>query len=227
MNILITGHKGFIGSKLLDKLPGALGVDLKEGYDILTCDLPKDIDVVFHLAAQTSVESSWHDPVHDAYNFLLTTKIVKEYPQAKIIYANSCASIEPKSPYGFSKKISGDFLKTFHTNWVSLIFPNIYGGSKQSVVDMFNGQKEVTIYGDGTHVRDYVHVDDLVDGLIKAIDWPCGEYFMGSEKGTSVIDLAKDKKIIFAPERKEESEVIVKNTTPNWKPIINVLDFIK
>lgn len=227
MNILITGHKGFIGSKLLDKLPGALGVDLKEGYDILTCDLPKDIDVVYHLAAQTSVEASWHDPVHDADNLRLIVRIVKEYPNAKIIYANSCAAVAPKSPYGFSKWASGEYLYRFHNNWVSLVFPNIYGGSKQSVVDIFNGREEVTVFGDGTHVRDYVHVDDLVDGLVKAMAWPKGEYFMGSEKGTTVLELAKGKKIIFGPERKEESEVIVPNTTPNWKPIIKVMDFIK
>ncbi len=224
--IVILGSKGFIGQKLHAKLPHAVGIDLRQGQNILTCDLP-EADIVFHLAAQTSVEASWYDPVHDMDNLRITARIGQKYPNAKVIYANSCASLDPKSPYGFSKKVSGDYLKIFHNNTVSLVFPNIYGGSEQSVVDLFNGKEEVTIYGDGTHVRDYVHVDDIVDGIMKAMEWQPGEYFLGSEKGTTVLELAKGKRIKFAPERKEESEIVVKNTTPNWQAKINVLKYIQ
>lgn len=224
--IVILGGKGFIGKKLQEKLPQSLCIDLKQGQNAITCDLPK-ADIVFHLAAQTSVEASWHDPVHDMDNLRITARLVKEYPEAKIIYANSCASIFPKSPYGFSKKVSADYLKTFHSNWVNLIFPNIYGGSEQSVVDLFKGKDEVTVYGDGTHIRDYVHVDDIVEGIIKAMEWESGSYFMGSGKGTSVLELAKGKRINFAPERREESEIVVSNTTPNWQPKINVIEYIQ
>ncbi len=225
MRIVILGGEGFIGSRLHKLIPYAICIDLKQGQNILTCELP-EADIVFHLAAQSSVEPSWHDPVHDMDNLRITARIAKFYPNAKIIYSNSCASLNPESPYGFSKKVSGDYLHLFHTNWVDLIFPNIYGGEK-SVVDLFKGKEEVTIFGDGTHVRDYVHVDDLVDGLIKSMEWKCGRYFMGSGKGTTVLELAKGKKITFAPERKEAVEVVVANTTPNWTPKINVLKYIK
>ncbi len=221
--IVITGSRGMIGSKLMAKL-NAIGIDLKDGQNLLTCDLP-EADIVIHLAAQTSVEASWHDPVHDMDNLRLTARIVKEYPNAKIIYANSCASMNPKSPYGFSKKVSGDYLKTFHKNVVDLVFPNIYGGTK-SVVDIFKSNSEITIYGDGLQVRDYVHVDDIVDGIIKAIEWKSGTYFMGSGKGTTVLELASGKDTSFAPARKEEREVIVINSTPNWQPKINVLEYL-
>src|SRR3990167_9367504 len=219
MSILLTGSEGFIGKRLQKKLKGRVErIDFKLGLDLISCPLPDEIDIIYHLAAQTSVESSWYDPIFDLNNIRITARLVKEYPNAKIIYANSCASVNPKSPYGFSKKVSGDYLKIFHNNWVDLIFPNIYGGSEQSVVDLFKGKDEVIIYGDGTHIRDYVHVDDIVDGLIKSTEWESGTYFMGSEKGTSVLELAQGKKINFAPERKEEIEVVVKNTTPHWSP---------
>jgi UDP-glucose 4-epimerase len=224
--ILISGHMGFIGSLLLKKLEGAIGIDVREGMNLLTCDLPKDIDVVYHLAAQSSVESSWYDPLHDLDNIRITARLVKEYPNAKIIYANSCASLEASSPYGFSKKVSGDYLKTFHTNYVSCIFPNIYGLGSRSVVDIFKGKPKVTIFGDGEQIRDYVHVDDIVDGLVKAKDWSTGEYFMGSESGTTVNQLAKGKMIKYAPARKEMREIIVKNTTPNWRAETEVLKYI-
>lgn len=225
MDKIIIGGEGFIG-KYLQANIFASSIDLKKGQNVLTCDLPK-ADVVFLLAAQTSVEASWYDPVHDMDNLRIVARIVKAYPDAKIIYTNSCASIDPKSPYGFSKKAGGDYLRTFHHNWVNLIFPNIYGEGSHSVVDIFKGKGEVTVYGNGTHVRDYVHVEDIVDGIIKAIDWPCGSYFMGSSTGTTVLELAKGKKKHFAPERQEESEVVVPNTTPNWQIKINVLEYIQ
>lgn len=225
--ILVTGYRGFIGSLLFSKLNGAIGIDVRDGMNLITCELPKDVDVIFHLAAQSSVEHSWKDPVHDMDNLRMTARLVKEYHNAKIIYANSCASVDPASPYGFSKKVSGDYLKAFHKNWVSCVFPNIYGNGSRSVVDIFKDKDEVVVYGDGKQTRDYVHVDDIVSGLIMAKDWDCGEYFMGSGISTSVLELAGDKKITFAPARKEAHEVVVPNTTPNWKPTINVFEYLK
>ena len=224
--ILISGFKGFIGSHLFKRL-NAIGIDLKDGQNLLTCDLPKDIDVIYHLASQSQVEPSWTDPLHDLDNIRITARLVKEYPNARIIYANSCASINVSSPYGFSKWASGEYLKKFHKNYISCVFPNIYGEGSHSVVDIFKGKDKVTIYGDGSHIRDYVHVDDLVEGLLKAQNWLVGEYYMGSGISTPVIDLAQGKEIIFAPERKEDIEVVVPNTTPDWLPKINVLEYIK
>lgn len=227
VKILVTGHRGFIGSRLTNKLYDFVGVDLKDGQNLLTCDLPKGIGVIYHLAAQSSVEPSWSDPLHDLDNIRITARLVKEYPNAKIIYANSCASIHVSSPYGFSKWASGEYLKKFHKNYVSLVFPNIYGEGSKSVVDIFKGKSEVTIFGDGTHIRDYVHVDDLVEGLLKAQNWLIGEYFMGSGISTSVLELAQGRAIKHAPERKEDVEVVVPNTTPDWSPKINVFDYLK
>ncbi|MEK6884656.1 MAG: NAD-dependent epimerase/dehydratase family protein, partial [Nanoarchaeota archaeon] len=108
--------------------------------------------------------------------------------------------------------------------------PNVYGRNNKSVVDVFKNSDEVTIYGDGLQTRDYVHVDDIVKGLLLAIDWPTREYEMGSGIQTNVLalaDFSKKKKVIFAPPKREARESILVNNTPNWKPIINVLDYLK
>jgi UDP-glucose 4-epimerase len=227
--ILVTGHRGFIGSHLTKQLIDGtwVGLDIKEGQNLLTCDLPKDVTLIYHLAAQSQVEPSWHDPLNDLDNIRMTARLVKEYPYARIIYANSCASMNVSSPYGFSKKMAGEYLKTFHEDYVSLVFPNIYGPGSHSVVDIFKGKHEVPVFGSGEAIRDYVHVYDLIEGMVKASAWPIGEYFMGSGKGTSVLELAKHKEIQFLPPRKEDHEVIVPNTTPDWKPEIDVLEYIK
>lgn len=231
--ILVTGGKGYIGSKLIKELNKefeiAKSIDIKDGMNLLTCSLPNDfgIECIYHLAAQSSVEASWHDPIHDMDNIRITARLAKRYPYTKIIYANSAASIDPQSPYGFSKWASGEYLKRFHSNTVSCVFPNVYGDGEKSVVDIFKGKDEVTIYGDGLQIRDYVHVDDIIEGLIKAQNWAKGEYFMGSGIKTTVLDLAKGKKINFAPARKEARESVLINSTPDWVPKINVLEYLQ
>jgi len=116
----------------------------------------------------------------------------------------------------------------FHKNWVNLIFPNIFGNSPQSVVDKFKNAKEVTVFGDGLQVRDYVHVDDIVEAIVKSLEWDLGEYSLGSEVGVTVKELAEStgKTINYAPAKKEQREAVIPNTSPNWKPVINVFNFL-
>ena len=211
--ILITGHKGFIGSKLYKKIRGR-GLDKKDGNNLLTMQSFPKADIIYHLAANTSVEESLYNPEVYMLDIVALARISKQYPNAKIIFAQSAASINPQSPYGFSKLACGEYLKRFHKDYVICTFPNVYGGGK-GVIDIFKDQDTVTIYGDGEQVRDFVHVDDIIEGLVLAKDWTCGEYSMGSGKGTKIIDLAKDKTIRFAPARQEIRESILPNTTPN------------
>ncbi len=225
MKILCTGNLGFIGKRLFKRI-GGVGIDIKDGHNLITTELPKDIDIIYHLAAQSSVEASWEDPVHDMDNIRMTARLVKEYPNAKIIYTASAAT-PTTSPYGFSKWASGEFIQNFHNDYVICILPNVYGekGGK-SVVDIFKNNKEVVIYGDGEQTRSYVHVDDIVEALILAKDWETGEYSLGDGKATSVLELAKGKKITFAPARKEAREAVLGNTSPNWSAKISVINYL-
>lgn len=223
--ILLTGHLGNIGLKLAQKLDAFVGIDTKDGKNLTTCELPENIDVIYHLAAHAPVEHSWQDPIRTMENLISTIRLVHHYPDVKIIFASSGAAIDPASPYGFSKWACSEYLKRFHKNAVVLYFPNIFGLSR-SVVDIFKGKDEVVIYGDGKQTRDYVHVDDIVLGLYKAKDWSPGEYFLGSGVATSLLELAKGKVVHFKEARKEAKESVLPNTTPDWVPAINVIDYI-
>lgn len=224
--LIITGHKGFVGSRLHKKLPDAVGLDKKTGEWLDSCRLPDGVDTIYHLAALTSVAESWDHPLAYSYNFNMTVRLVHKYPKAKFIFAQSAAAEEHSSPYGFSKWASGEYIKKFHSNYVICTFPNLFGGGA-GVVDIFKAQKKVIIYGDGQQIRDFVHVDDIVEGLIKAQNWPVGEYSMGSTVGTKIKDLALGKEVINAPARQEVRESVLRNTTPDWKPKRNVIDYLK
>lgn len=225
MKLLLTGHRGYIGSRVLKQFPDAMTL---EG-NIMSAVLP-DADVVIHLAAYASVPESWNRPVDYMENLRTTVRLTHAYPNAKIILASSCVNANPESsPYAFSKRVAADYLKTYHSNWVNLIFPNIFGESPRSVVDIFRRSEEPQINGDGLQVRDYVHVDDIVKAIVQAVKWEKGEYSLGSGKGVTVLQLAlatgKPHTHILAV--KEQREAVIPNTTPDWVPTINVLEYVK
>ena len=181
--VLLTGHKGFIGGHLTSDV----GIDLKDGENILSCPLP-DADVVIHLAAQPGVINSMKDPVHTVNNNITgTVRLLNHYKDAKFIFASSGGTIQEtiESPYGLSKFCGEKFVKLMSKNYVILRFANVYGHGSRSVIDKFLNE-DITIYGDGSAMRTYVHIDDLVRGIKQAIDWPTGTYYFGSEQNYSV-----------------------------------------
>ena len=229
--VLITGSEGFISSYLKKEFDGFIGLDIKTGNNILTCDLPS-ADIIIHMAAQTDVINSVKDPIADAMaNIIGTIRLIEKYRNKRFIFTSSGGAIQEKieSPYGLSKFCAEEYIKMLCNKYVILRLPNIYGDGSRSVVEKFINGKECNIYGDGTSTRDYVHVSDIVRAIKLSMGWRKGLYYLGSEKSTTVLELAKasGKKINFLPKIKGEVEhSVVKNNT-EWKPKIRVLDYIK
>ena len=87
----------------------------------------------------------------------------------------------PLSPYGVSKKAALDYLVAYRElhslEFAALALANVYGPRQDphgeaGVVAIFaerllRGQP-VTIFGDGEQTRDFVYVDDVVDGFVRA-----------------------------------------------------------
>jgi len=231
--IVVTGHLGFIGSYLMPKLQNAIGLDIKEGNDILDCDLP-DVGLVIHLAAEPGVVASVADPFKNAEtNILGTIRLAERYKNAQFIFASSGGTIQEtiESPYGLSKYVCEEYVKMLCNHPTILRFPNVYGKGSRSVVDKWLVGDELTIYGDGQTKRIYGYVEDIVEAIILSIDWDSGTYKLGSNQVYSVLEVAKaiDKPIKFAPARKGEithTKSVLPNTTPNWIPKVELMDYI-
>lgn len=241
MNYLLTGNQGYIGSRLEQALlkkhkwmPETLYfLDKKNPRENINelYTIKENPDAVWHLAAQAGAMPSWDDPYQDAMdNIMATIRICKLFPDAKLIFTTSGAALDPESPYGLSKRTAEDYIRMLHPNAVILRLSSVYGEKDRGVVDTFVREDKCVIYGDGSAVRDFVHVDDIVEALIKAKDWEPGTYTLGSGVGTTVKEIAEatGKPIEYMPARKgEKQEVVLDNNSPNWKPKINVIDYVR
>ncbi len=190
--------------------------------EILLADT--NIDVVFHEAAIASVPKSVSHPmmVHDV-NVNMTLQLLNYCVKAgvkRFIFASSAAVYgilesratetmvcRPNSPYGASKLAVEDYLhayrRTYGLETVILRYFNVYGRRQRysdysGVITVFANKlfagERLTIHGDGKQVRDFVHVKDIVQANMLAMESAnaVGEMFnVASGKATSILDLAE------------------------------------
>jgi UDP-glucose 4-epimerase len=216
MKVLITGARGFIGSHLKELIDGAVTYDLKDGQDIRDKKklkkYMKDVDVVVHLAAQTSIKHAWDDPAdYYSHNVVGTANVIEtaiECGVKHIVYASSASVYSPlENPYSLSKTICEDLfrLRQDKIKCIAFRFMNVYGkGQNPSygtvIPSFYKGIKKgkISIYGDGKQTRDYVRVEDVCWILNLATLPEYSDQFegfsvmdLGTGKGVSVNHLAK------------------------------------
>ena len=196
MNILLTGHRGFIGSSLLKALTlnhTVTGIDLQDGVDLLTCDFPnKDFDLIIHLAGRSGVRESINDP--SAYwmnNVEASRRLFDRYENTRILYASSSSAYEPDlNPYAASKYVLEELAERY-PNTLGMRFHTVYSNAPRKGMffdKLFNGTLEYVT----RHYRDFVHLYDVIDAiniLIEA-DYVKGVLDIGSGVPIRVQDLA-------------------------------------
>ena len=197
-------------------------------------DSMKNHDIVIHLAAKTDVIDSIINPdktfetnvqgtqnILDSCKYHNISKIILTSSAA--VYQNSTNSVDetsstkPLSPYGQSKLDMEKITIQSKINYSILRLFNVYGnGQTTGVIVNFEknilANKPLIIFGDGEAIRDFIHIDDVVDGIILSMKSASGIYNIASGNGTSIADLAKllielsgkNSKIVYQPARKGE-----------------------
>jgi UDP-glucose 4-epimerase len=162
------------------------GVKYIQG-DIETIEyLAGDYDLCFHIAAQSRVQPSFDDPTETFRVNVNGTRAVCDWARnnnVKVIYAGSSSKHHDPSdsPYAMYKYLGEEVCKLYRKSYnldVQIArFYNVYGDGESldetygNVIGIWRkkiltGQK-LPIVGDGEQRRDFTHVDDIVDGLIR------------------------------------------------------------
>lgn len=180
------------------------------------------IDVVFHEAAIASITRSITEPmvVHDV-NVNMSLEIMNfcvEHKIPRLVFASSAAVYgilkgkaseqqvcRPYSPYGATKLAVEDYLSAYYHTYgletVALRYFNVFGARQKlndysGVITIFVNQlmnRQIpTIFGDGLQTRDFIHVKDIVQANMLAMQSKnaAGEMFnVATGRATSILDL--------------------------------------
>lgn len=178
------------------------------------------------------------------------------YGVCKKVPVDELSPTNPCNPYGMSKKICERLLIDAHEahgiNFIAFRFFNVAGASKSgkygmmkknptllipAINDCVLKHKTVSIFGnkyktkDGTCLRDYIHVSDLADAALLALNQlkknKSGIYCLGSNTGYTVLEVVKNvKKYVcknlkytFKPNRPGDPDALLTSNKKAYKQL--------
>lgn len=160
----------------------------KDVLELEISDLSR-ASAVIHCAGQPGVRSSWKE--FDSYarmNILATHHLLElvirseihrvVYSSSSSVYGNASSypvvessPTHPVSPYGVSKlaaeHLCGAYAETFALPVVSLRYFTVYGPRQRPdmaihrMISACEVGRDFTVFGDGSHIRDFTYVDDV------------------------------------------------------------------
>ncbi len=176
-------------------------------------------DAVVHLAARPGVRASLEDPVTSTdinmrglavmldgtraagvphFVFASSSSVYGERPHGP--FKESDRVDHPVSPYAATKKagelLCHSFAHAFGTSVVALRFFTVYGPRQRPEMAIaafaraIAADEPLTVLGDGSARRDFTYIDDIVDGVVRAIDRPggCRVYNLGRGETVTVLE---------------------------------------
>ena len=162
----------------------------------------KKIDMIIHLAAKAGIRDSFDHAseyiktnVYGTQNVLYLAKFLKIkkmiFASSSSVYGNnsntpfdeSNLALNPISPYAATKliteKLCHIYSILYEMNIIALRFFTVYGPNQRpdlAIHKFFKNifaQQPIPFFGDGSTSRDYTYIDDLISGIVKAMDYEC------------------------------------------------------
>lgn len=178
------------------------------------------IEVVVHLAARAGVRPSIAQPLlyadvnvngttvlleavkkHKVSNFIFGSSSSVYGNNEKVPFAEEDNVDFPISPYAATKKAAELICHTYHHLYdidiICLRYFTVYGPRQRpdlaihKFAKLIEEGKPIPVYGDGTMMRDFTYIDDVIDGTVAAVE-KCTDfniYNLGESRPISVNDL--------------------------------------
>ncbi|MCB1056690.1 MAG: GDP-mannose 4,6-dehydratase [Acidobacteria bacterium] len=179
-------------------------------------------DAVVHLAARAGVRPSLREPIlYEDVNCIGTLRLLEAArhhgPEVfvfgssssvygindKVPFAEEDEVSQPISPYATTKRTGELMCYNYHHLYglktSCLRFFTVYGPAQRPEMAIHKFARllahgePIPMFGDGSSRRDYTYVDDIIDGLVAALDLAPGfEIFnLGGAETTSLADLVR------------------------------------
>ena len=204
--------------KVIEKIE-FLNLDIQD-YDSMEKNM-QDVDGVFHQAALTVVQDSFKIPEeYHNVNVKGTENIFKiaQKNNFKVVYASSSSVYghqenvpilenyekKPINPYGQTKLDDEELAKKYGKQGVKIIglrYFNIFGkgqtleyaGVITKFLDRIKERKVPVIFGSGSQIRDFIHVEDVANANYLAMksDVSNSHVNIGTGNSISILELAK------------------------------------
>ena len=175
-------------------------VDIRNQQELESIFSNHNIDVIVHLAALAGVRPSIENPLeYQSTNIAGTMnlwELAKKYQINKFISASSSSVYgnntkipfseedlvnDPISPYASTKRATEILGYVYHhlykIDMIHLRFFTVYGPRQRpdlaihKFTKLISEQNPIPFYGDGNTARDYTYIDDIIDGMMKSIDY--------------------------------------------------------
>ena len=239
MKVLITGHKGFIGSYLW-KMIEESGVDV----ELDGIDFPDDIgdfntgkiyDVVIHLAAFAALRESFENPDRFWENNVVKSQPIFDYCRennVRLLYASSAGAHGWwQNPYAITKKVN-EIQAPLDS--VGMRFFNVWAEENSRPDMLYRMLQENTAKYITRHKRDYVHVHDITTAILTLIPSHFrGHLDIGFGQSIPVMDIAKamGRDLPIKEDTPGEPDSLCADirqlTELGWYPTINIVDTFK
>ncbi|MFP4697579.1 MAG: GDP-mannose 4,6-dehydratase [Eubacteriales bacterium] len=175
-------------------------IDIRDKINLSKVFENHKINIVIHLAAMAGVRPSIESPnIYSEVNINGTMNVLelcRENNVSKMIFASSSSVYGnnkktpfsendivdfPISPYAATKKAGELLCHTYHHLYnidiACLRFFTVYGPGQRpdlaihKFTKLLYNNEPIPFYGDGKSERDYTYIDDIIDGINKAVNW--------------------------------------------------------
>lgn len=180
MKVIITGGEGFIGRSLAAYFSrrdvDVVSVDRLNGLDVAEYFTHNDlqgVDLVYHLAASTSVFNTDHEQIMAdncaAFMAVCDTCRARCIP---LVYASSSTAnaCNTTSLYGISKRFDEEYARCYYPKATGVRLHNVYGPNPRQGTLLWHllHDNRVRLVNGGRNVRHFTYIDDAVQGLVYA-----------------------------------------------------------